>query len=120
MLTDGQGIPLAVCLTGGDRNDVTQPLPLLDKFPAVAGVVGRPLHRPDMLFADRGYDHDKCRRLLRVRGIRPLIAECGQPHGTGPGTFRWVVVSRIVPGIPVAEGVPGGSRHGTRCPPAAG
>jgi transposase len=44
-----------------------------------------------MLFADRGYDHDKYRRLLRQRGIRPAIAERGQPHGTGLGTFRWVV-----------------------------
>lgn len=43
-----------------------------------------------MLFADRGYDHDKYRRLLRQRGIRPVIAERGQPHGTGLGTFRWV------------------------------
>ncbi|MFE4581597.1 IS5 family transposase [Streptomyces chartreusis] len=68
---------------------------LLDKIPAVAGVVGRPRHGPDMLFADRGYDHDKYRRLLRQRGIRPAIAERGQPHGTGLGTFRWVVERTI-------------------------
>jgi hypothetical protein len=37
-------------------------LPLLCKVPAVAGAVGR--RRPDTLFADRGYDHDKYRRLL--------------------------------------------------------
>ncbi|TKS96367.1 IS5 family transposase [Streptomyces lasalocidi] len=95
ILTDGQGIPLAVSLTGGNRNDVTQLLPLLDKIPAVAGVVGRPRRRPDMLFADRGYDHDKYRWLLRKRGIRPVIAERGQPHGTGLGTFRWVVERTI-------------------------
>ncbi|WP_329599984.1 IS5 family transposase [Streptomyces pseudovenezuelae] len=95
VITDGQGIPLAVSLTGGNRNDVTQLLPLLDKIPAVAGVVGRPRRRPDMLFADRGYDHDKYRRLLRERGIRPAIAERGQPHGTGLGTFRWVVERTI-------------------------
>jgi transposase len=91
VLTDGQGIPLAVSLTGGNRNDVTQLLPLLDKIPAVAGVVGRPRRRPDTLFADRGYDHDKYRRLLRQRRIRPATAERGQPHGTGLRTFRWVV-----------------------------
>lgn len=95
ILTDGQGIPLAVSLTGGNRNDVTQLLPLLDKVPAVAGVVGRPRRRPDMLFADRGYDHDKYRRLLRQRGIRPVIAERGRQHGTGLGTFRWVVERTI-------------------------
>ena len=29
MITDGKGIPLAVTLTGGNRNDVTQLVPLL-------------------------------------------------------------------------------------------
>ncbi|WP_425586824.1 IS5 family transposase [Streptomyces rameus] len=95
VVTDGQGIPLAVSLTGGNRNDVTQLLPLLDKVPAVAGVVGRPRHRPDALLADRGYDHDKYRRLLWQRGIRPVIAERGQPHGSGLGVFRWVVERTI-------------------------
>ncbi|OMI91330.1 IS5 family transposase [Streptomyces sp. M1013] len=95
VITDGQGIPLAVSLTGGNRNDVIQLLPLLDKIPAVAGTVGRPRRRPDTLFADCGYDHDKYRRLLRERGIRPAIAERGQPHGTGLGTFRRVVERTI-------------------------
>jgi transposase len=84
-----------VSLTSGNRNDVTQFLPLLDKVPPVAGVVGRPRRRPDMLFADRGYDHDKYRRLLWKRGIRPVIAERGQPHGSGLGIFRWVVERTI-------------------------
>ncbi len=75
-------------LTGGNRNDVTQLLPLLDKVPAVAGVVDRPRRRPDALLADRGYDHDKYRRLLRARGIRPVIAERGEEHGSGLGIFR--------------------------------
>ncbi|WP_409000585.1 IS5 family transposase [Streptomyces europaeiscabiei] len=95
VLTDGQGIPLSVSLTGGNRNDVTQLLPLLDKVPAVAGVVGRPRRRPDALLADRGYDHDKYRRLLWQRGIRPVIAERGVAHGSGLGTFRWVVERTI-------------------------
>jgi transposase len=95
IITDGQGIPLAVSPTGGNRNDVTQLLPLLDKIPPVTGVVGRPRRRPDMLFADRGYDHDKYRRLLHERGIRPVTAERGRPHGTGLGTFRRVVERTI-------------------------
>ena len=82
-------------LTGGNRNDITQLLPLSDKIPAVAGAVGRPRRRPDRLFADRGYNHDKYRRLLRQRGIRPAIAERGQPHGTGLGTFHWVAEQTI-------------------------
>ncbi|MFF0033778.1 IS5 family transposase [Streptomyces avermitilis] len=95
VVTDAQGIPLAVSLTGGNRNDVTQLLPLLDKIPAVAGVVGRPRRRPDALLADRAYDHDKYRRLLWDRGIRPVIAERGVEHGSGLGIFRWVVERTI-------------------------
>ncbi|MGK3945299.1 IS5 family transposase [Streptomyces caeruleatus] len=95
VVTDAQGIPLAVSLTGGNRNDVTQLLPLIDKIPAVAGVVGRPRRRPDALLADRAYDHDKYRRLLWQRGIRPVIAERGVEHGSGLGIFRWVVERTI-------------------------
>ncbi|GAP52220.1 IS5 family transposase [Streptomyces azureus] len=52
------GTPIAVLLTGGNRNGVTQLLPLLDVIPPVRGPAGRPRRKPDSLFADRGYDHD--------------------------------------------------------------
>ncbi|CAL9329195.1 hypothetical protein SUDANB126_00043 [Streptomyces sp. enrichment culture] len=44
-----------------------------------------------MLFADRGYGHDKYRCPLWARDIRPVIAGPGRPHGSGLGTFRWAV-----------------------------
>ena len=47
LLVDGSGIPLAWTLTGGNRNDVTQLIPLLDRVPPVRGRVGRPRRRPD-------------------------------------------------------------------------
>jgi transposase len=78
-------------LTGGNRNDVTQLLPLLDRVPAVAGLPGRPRCRPEMVVADRGYDHDKYRRLLWARGIKPVIARRNSEHGSGLGKLRWVV-----------------------------
>ena len=81
----------AVLLTGGNRNDVTRLLPLLDAIPPVRGRVGRPRRKPDSLFADRGYDHDIYRDQVRARGIVPAIARRGTRHGTGPGTHRWVV-----------------------------
>jgi transposase len=84
-------VPLAVSVTGGNRNDVTQLEPLIDAIGPVAGKRGRPRQRPDALFADRGYDHDKHRRLLRQRGVRPRIARRGQAHGSGLGKVRWVV-----------------------------
>jgi hypothetical protein len=59
-------------LTGGNRNDITQLIPLLDALHArpIAGKRGRPRRKPDRVLADRGYDHDKYRRLLRRRGIK--------------------------------------------------
>lgn len=89
------GIPLAVSLTGGNRNDVTPPVPLLDEVQPVRGRVGRPRPRPERLPADRGYGHDKYRRLLWKRGIKPVIARRGTPHGSGPGTQRYVVERAI-------------------------
>ena len=80
-----------VTLTGGNRNDVTQLLPLLDAVPPIRGRRGRHRRRPRELFADRGYDHDKYRRLLRARGITPRIARRGVAHGCGLGRHRWVV-----------------------------
>ncbi|RDG38649.1 IS5 family transposase [Streptomyces corynorhini] len=95
ILVDGQGIPLAVSLTGGNRNDVTQLMPLLAKIPSVPGLVGRPRRRPDILLGDRGYDHDKYRRLVWAQGIKPVIARRGVPHGSGLGVHRWVVERTI-------------------------
>ena len=95
VLTDGHGLPLAWALTGGNRNDVTQLIPLLDRIPAVAGLRGRPRQRPDVVIADRGYDHDKYRRLLRARGITPVIARRNSEHGSGLGRHRWVVERTI-------------------------
>ncbi|MCX5009222.1 IS5 family transposase [Streptomyces sp. NBC_00638] len=91
LITDGHGTPLAVLLTGGNRNDVTQLIPLLDAIPPVRGRVGHPRRKPDSLFADRGYDHDIYRDQVRDRGIVPAIARRGTRHGTGLGTYRWVV-----------------------------
>ena len=71
LLEDGGGVPLAWTLTGGNRNDVTQLL--------------------EPLLADRGYDHDKYRRLVWKRGIKPVIARRRTDHGTGLGRQRWVV-----------------------------
>jgi transposase len=91
LLVDATGIPLAWTLTGGNRNDVTQLIPLVERVPPVRGKVGRPRRRPDRVTADRGYDHDKYRRQLRQRGIRPEIAHRNTEHGSGLGRYRWVV-----------------------------
>ena len=61
---DAAGLPLAVALTSGNRNYITQLLPLVEGLTPVAGKVGRPRQRPDQIVADRGYDHDGYRREL--------------------------------------------------------
>jgi hypothetical protein len=71
VLTDGHGTPLAVSLTGGNPNDVTQLIPLIDKVP--------PVRR-------RVHDHDKYRRLIRAKGVE---------HGSGLGKHRDVVERTI-------------------------
>ncbi|MEU9154921.1 IS5 family transposase [Streptomyces sp. NPDC048417] len=91
LITEGHGIPLAVSLTGGNRNDVTQLIPLIQAVPPVRGRRGRPRQRPVALYADRGYDHDKYRKQVRALGITPLVARRGVEHGSGLGVHRWVV-----------------------------
>jgi transposase len=84
-----------VKLTGGNRHDVTQLLPLVDSIPPIAGKVGRPVRRPVVVFADRGYDSGPHRERLRQRGIEPVIAERNSGHSSGLGIFRWVVERTI-------------------------
>jgi hypothetical protein len=54
LITEAHGIPLAISLTGGNRNDVTQLMPLIEAIPPVRGRRGRPRQRPDQVYADRG------------------------------------------------------------------
>lgn len=91
MIVAPHGTPLAVTLTGGNRHDVTQLLPLLDAVPPIRGLRGRPRRKPRRLYADRGYDFGKYRRLLWKRGVKPVIARRGVAHGSGLGKVRWVV-----------------------------
>jgi len=91
LLVDANGVPLAWTLTGGNRNDVTQLIPLVERVPPVRGKVGRPRRRPERVIADRAYDHRPQRRELRRRGIRPEIARRKTEHGSGLGRYRWVI-----------------------------
>lgn len=91
LITEAQGIPLAVILTGANRNDVTQLLPLVEAIPPIRGKRGRPLSKPRLVRADRGYGHDKYRQPLHVTGITTQIACRDEPHGSGLGKTRWVV-----------------------------
>jgi hypothetical protein len=70
---------------------VAELLPAADAVPPVRGKRGRPRRRPKAVTADRAYGPAARRAELRRRGIRPVIARRGEPHGSGPGKARWVV-----------------------------
>jgi len=91
ILVDANGVPISAILTGANRNDVTQLLPLVDAIPPIRGVRGRPLQKPKVIYADRGYDSEPHRQRLRERGIKPVLAKRRTEHGSGLGKFRWVV-----------------------------
>ncbi len=91
MITDAKGIPLAAILTGANRHDVTQLLPLVEAIPPVRGKRGRPRRRPDQVHGDRGYDSESHRQTLRALGVIPVIAKRFTEHGSGLGAHRWVV-----------------------------
>ena len=84
-------MPLAVRLTGANRNDSQEALALVDAIPQLQGERGRPRRRPDCVFGDRGYDADAIRRGLRARHIVPWLVMRRTNHGSGLGRCRWVV-----------------------------
>ncbi|REG50713.1 DDE family transposase [Paraburkholderia sp. BL6669N2] len=94
-IVDAQGIPLAVILSAANRHDITQLDALVDAIPHIRGKRGRPLHKPQIVQGDRGYSSEPHRRRLRERGITPVLAKIGSPHGSGLGKTRWLVERSI-------------------------
>jgi transposase len=78
LLTDARGTPLAVILTGANRHDVTQLMPLLEKVPEFGGRPGSPRRRPRSLYGDRGYDSNRHRRRLK-KNADPSV-HCQEGH----------------------------------------
>jgi hypothetical protein len=91
VITDAQGTPLAIELTGAQRHDTTQMLRLVDAIPPIRGPRGRPRRRPDRAQGDRAYDSKKKRWGLRQRTVEPVLAQRGAPHDSGLGKTRWYV-----------------------------
>lgn len=95
LLVDGNGVPLVIRTAGANVSDHRQILPVVLDYPRIGGKSGRPKELPDDLYADRGYDSEGTRSLLRWLGIEPHVARRNEPHGSGLGKIRWVVERTI-------------------------
>jgi transposase len=95
VMVNKAGVPLVIRTAGANASDHRQILPVLLAFPRVGGAPGRPKELPDEAYADRGYDSEATRALLRWLGIEPHIAKRKTPHGSGLGKVRWVVERTI-------------------------
>jgi transposase len=95
VITDAQGVPLQVELSGANVHDLRHLLSLVVHIPPVRGKRGRPRSRPDRLYGDRAYDSEPTRQLLRWLGIEPFLARKRTAHGSGLGKRRWVVERTI-------------------------
>jgi putative transposase len=94
VLTEGQGIPLAVIVAGANRHDMKL---LADTLDAV--VVERPEPTeaaPQHVCLDKGYDDDECRQVAEQHAYLPHIRARGQEQREkrqipGYRPRRWVV-----------------------------
>jgi len=94
LLTDGNGIPLALAVDGANRHDMKMTEPTLQ-----AQIVERPApteDHPQHLCLDAGYDYDAVRDLLAAWGytahIRPRGEEKADKQAIpGYRARRWVV-----------------------------
>jgi transposase len=65
--------PLAMVITGGQRGDSPQFIPVLGKISVKRVGGGRPRTRPDRVLADKAYTSKANRSHLRARGIKSCI-----------------------------------------------
>jgi transposase len=91
LLTDAQGVPLAVELTAANVNDGLLLEAMIDVVVAVPGRHGRPRKRPAKLHADKAYRSRRNQRLLRARHIQSRIARPKVESSQRLGRYRWVV-----------------------------
>ncbi|MFJ2172616.1 transposase [Streptomyces sp. NPDC087851] len=83
LITDATGIPLAVTLTVGNRDDVPRSSRSSKLSRRCAAGAAGPRRDPGIVLGERGYGHDKYRRLVRSLGVQPVIARRGTEHGSG-------------------------------------
>ena len=58
-------------------------------IPAIRGKRGQPRHRPKKLHANKAYDHRRCRRACRRRGVE-TSERLGRYRSVVERTFAWL------------------------------
>lgn len=82
-MVDGNGLPLAVHLTAGQRHDSTAFADVLDEV-GVPQASGQKRKRPERVAGDKAYSCRWIREWLRDRGIRVTIPRKDNERRRGP------------------------------------
>ena len=91
VLSEAQGIPLAVGASAANVNDTLALQPLVRAIPAVRSPHGPRRRRPGKLRGDKGYHAAGHLAWLRDRSIIPRIARPGIEAGERLGRHRWKI-----------------------------
>lgn len=95
VLSEAQGIPLAVAVSGADTHDSLALKPLIRGIPAVRSRRGPRRRRPVKLRADKAYFSAEHLTWLRERGLVPRIARPGIESSERLGRHRWKIERSI-------------------------
>ncbi len=95
VLSDAQGLPLAVGVSGANVHDTHALRPLIRGIPPVRSRRGPRRRRPGKLRADKAYHSTEHRRWLRSRCIAARIARPGIESGERLGRHRWRIERTI-------------------------
>ena len=95
VLSDAQGLPLALGVSGANTHDRQALLPLILGIPAIRSRRGPRRRRPVKLRADKAYHSREHLRWLRKRGVIPRIARPGIESGERLGRHRWKIERSI-------------------------
>jgi len=95
LITDRNGLPLSVGISGANVHDSQALIPLVKGIPAVRSRCGPRGRRPAKLHGVKGYDYGHLRRWLSARSIRHRIARKGVDSSQRLGRHRRTIESTM-------------------------
>lgn len=95
VLSDRNGLPLALGVSGANLHDSQAFEPLIQGIPKIRSRRGPRRRKPGKIHADKAYDLPDCHRALRERRIGDRIARRGIESSARLGRHRWVIERTI-------------------------